>query len=106
MVPLRRLSAAEGRRYVADIREVLAARVRELYPLAGASPDEVYLYEPGRGLQLVIYGSAPAIRLPHESNMGAMFVRNGALRSNRTVAVLRRMLPAVSKGPQATVKLT
>lgn len=76
-VPLRRLSAAEGHRYVADIREVLAARVRELYPLAGASPDEVYLYEPGRGLQLVIYGSTPAIRLPHESNMGAMFVRNG-----------------------------
>ncbi len=75
--PCRRVSGARGRRYVAAIHEVLAARVRELYPLAGATPDEVYLYEPGRGLQVVIYGSVPAVRLPHESNMGAMFVRNG-----------------------------
>ena len=75
--PLRLVSAAVGRGYVADVREVLASRVRELYPLSEASADEVSLYEPGRGLQLVIYGSQPAIRLPDESNMGAMFVRNG-----------------------------
>ena len=75
--PLRRVSRIDAQRYVDDIREVLASRVRELYPLAGASADEVYAYEPGRGLQIVMYGSAPAIRLPSESNMGTMFVRNG-----------------------------
>ncbi len=75
--PLRQVSRVDAHRYVDDIREVLASRVRELYPLAGASAEEVYAYEPGRGLQIVMYGSAPAIRLPNESNMGTMFVRNG-----------------------------
>jgi hypothetical protein len=75
--PLRRVSGARARQLVTDVREVLASRVRELYPLAGASADEVYVHEPGRGLQFVIFGSTPAIRLPHESNMGALFVRNG-----------------------------
>lgn len=75
--PLRRVSGVRAQQLVTDVREVLASRVRELYPLAGASADEVYLYEPGRGLQFVIFGSTPAIRLAHESNMGAMFVRNG-----------------------------
>ncbi len=75
--PLRRVTGRAARRFVADVREVLASRVRELYPLAGASDDEVYLSDVGRGLRFVIYGSTPAIRLPHESNMGALFVRNG-----------------------------
>lgn len=75
--PLVAVPRDRARGLVADVREVLASRVRELYPLSGASPDEVYLYEPGRGLQIVIFGSTPAIRLPHETNMGAMFVRNG-----------------------------
>lgn len=75
--PLRRVSGARARQLVTDVREVLASRVRELYPLAGASQEEVYRYEPGRGLQFVIFGSAPAIRLAYESNMGALFVRNG-----------------------------
>ncbi|MGE3705282.1 MAG: hypothetical protein AB7I13_08430, partial [Vicinamibacterales bacterium] len=75
--PLRPVSKAVGRRLVADIHDVLAARVRELYPLAGASSEEVYVYRPGRGLEIVVFGCDPAIRLPHESNMGAMFVRNG-----------------------------
>jgi hypothetical protein len=75
--PLRRVRGTEAQRFVADVRAVLASRVRELYPLAGASEDEVYVYDAGRGLRFVIYGSTPAIRLPHESNMGALFVRNG-----------------------------
>lgn len=75
--PLERVPRARAARYVDDIHDVLASRVRELYPLAGASIDEVYHYTPGRGLEIVVYGSVPAIRLPHETNMGAMFVRNG-----------------------------
>lgn len=75
--PLRRVPRAAAERYVHDIQDVLASRVRELYPLAGANVDEVYSYEPGRGLQIVVFGSVPAIRLPHETNMGTMFVRNG-----------------------------
>lgn len=74
---LRRVPRRHAEQYVRDIHDVLASRVRELYPLAGASVDEVYSYAPGRGLQIVVFGSVPAIRLPHETNMGAMFVRNG-----------------------------
>lgn len=74
---LRRVPRRRAAQYVADIHDVLASRVRELYPLAGASVEEVYSYTPGRGLQIVVFGSVPAIRLPHETNMGAMFVRNG-----------------------------
>jgi hypothetical protein len=73
---LQLLPAADSRRYVADVHDVLASRVRELYPLAGANPAEVYRYDAGRGLRLIIFGSVPAIRLPHESNFGALFVRN------------------------------
>ncbi len=75
--PLRAIPAAAGRDYVRAVREALAVRCRELHPLTHASPSEVYLYEPGRGVQIVVYGCAPDVRLPLESNFGAMLVRNG-----------------------------
>ena len=75
--PLKPVPEAEGREYVRAITEVLGARCRELYPLIGSSPKEVYLYEPGRGLRIVVYGSLPEIRLPLEANTGLMLVRNG-----------------------------
>lgn len=74
---LRPLSLREGRKQVRSINEVLAVRTRELQPLTYANPEEVYLYEPGRGVQIFIYGARPEIRLPLESNFGAMLVRNG-----------------------------
>ena len=75
--PLRPLSLREGHKHVRSINEVLAVRTRELQPLTYASPEEVYLYEPGRGVQIFIYGARPEMRLPLESNFGAMLVRNG-----------------------------
>jgi hypothetical protein len=75
--PLRPLSSREGHKQVRSINEVLAVRTRELQPLTYANPKEVYLYEPGRGVQIFIYGARPEIRLPLESNFGAMLVRNG-----------------------------
>jgi len=76
-VPLKALSRARGREYVRAITEVLGSRCRELYPLIGSNPEEVYLYEPGRGFQVVVFGSLPEIRLPLEANHGLMLVRNG-----------------------------
>ncbi len=75
--PLRRVTLREGREYVQTINEVLAVRNRELYPLTFANPAEVYINDPGRGLRLVIFGCLPEIRLPLESNFGALLVRNG-----------------------------
>ena len=75
--PLRPVPEARGREYVRAITEVLGSRCRELYPLIGSSPEEVYLYEPGRGVRIVVYGSLPEIRLPLEANHGLMLVKNG-----------------------------
>lgn len=75
--PLRKASAKEGEVYVRAISEMLAVRNRELFPLTHADPAEVYVNEPGRGLKIVVFGTAPEIRLPLEGNFGAMLVRNG-----------------------------
>ena len=75
--PLRALAPAQGREYVRAITEVLGSRCRELYPLIGANPKEVYLHEPGRGVQVVVYGSLFEIRLPLEASHGFMLVKNG-----------------------------
>lgn len=74
---LKHLSKKEGLQRVKDINEVLGVRNRELFPLTYANPEEVYVYEPGRGVQIYLYGAKNNIRLPLESNFGAMIVRNG-----------------------------
>jgi hypothetical protein len=71
------VTEAKGREYVRAITEVLGSRCRELFPLIGSSPEEVYVYEPGRGVRIVVYGSLPEIRLPLEANHGLMLVKNG-----------------------------
>jgi hypothetical protein len=75
--PLLPVPKTRGREYVRAIVEVLGSRCRELFPLIGANPGEVYLYEPGRGVRVVVYGSLPGIRLPLEANHGVMLIRNG-----------------------------
>ena len=74
---LQKLSRQEGERLVRAIKEVLGVRVRELFPLIGSNPAEVYRYSPGRGIEIIVYGNNPEIRLPLESNFGAMLIRNG-----------------------------
>ena len=75
--PLTALAPVRGREYVHAIIEVLGSRCRELYPLIGANPEEVYLNEPGRGVQVIVYGSRCEIRLPLEASHGFMLVKNG-----------------------------
>jgi hypothetical protein len=74
---LENLSRSQGEHYVRAIKEVLGVRCRELFPLIGSNPAEVYRYSPGRGVEIIIFGNNPDIRLPLESNFGAMLVRNG-----------------------------
>ncbi|MBI5267720.1 MAG: hypothetical protein HY851_10855 [candidate division Zixibacteria bacterium] len=75
--PLVHLQRSEGEVYVRAIKEVLGVRCRELFPLIGSNPAEVYRYRPGRGVEIIIFGNNPDIRLPLESNFGAMLLRNG-----------------------------
>ena len=74
--PLRLLSVSAGQTYVQAVNEALAVRNRELFPIVFANPAEVYLFEPGRGLQILIFGMHPEVRLPLETNFGALLVRN------------------------------
>ncbi|MFH2056418.1 MAG: hypothetical protein ABIJ61_10700, partial [bacterium] len=74
---LQLLSPRDGEILVRKVSEVLAVRYRELFPLTNANPEEVCLCEPGRGLQVYLFGTKPESRLPLEANFGAMFVRNG-----------------------------
>jgi hypothetical protein len=76
---LRHLSSKEGGQYVRIINEALAVRYRELYPITGGSPDEVYCAEIGRGVRIFIFGAKPEFRLPLEANFGAMLVRNDVI---------------------------
>lgn len=75
--PLTLLTPRAGEYYVRAINEILAVRVRELFSISNANPNEVYRYEPGRGVQIFLFGTNPEIRLPIEANFGAMLIRNG-----------------------------
>lgn len=75
--PLHKLSQNQGKEYIRAANEILAVRNRELFPITFANPAEVYVNEPGRGLSIIIFGARPEIRLPLESNFGALLVRNG-----------------------------
>jgi hypothetical protein len=74
---LKKLSVKEGNKIVQTANEVLAVRYRELHPITNANPHEVYKYEPGHGMQIFVMGTTPEIRLPLETNIGALLVRNG-----------------------------
>ena len=74
---LRHLSIRDGETAVRLVNEVLAVRSRELFCIMFANPAEVYRVEPGRGVQIYLFGSRPEVRLPLEANFGALLVRNG-----------------------------
>ncbi len=74
---LQHLSTRDGDLAVQLVNEVLAVRSRELFCITHANPAEVCLVEPGRGVQIYLFGSKPEIRLPLEANFGALLVRNG-----------------------------
>jgi hypothetical protein len=75
--PLQKLSARRGQYYIDALQDAHAVRNRELFPVIFANPAESYLYEPGRGLQFVLFGMSPSLRLPFETNFGGLLVRNG-----------------------------
>lgn len=67
----------EASRLIRSARCSLAVRHRSLYPIEYANPDDVLVFEPGRGYRLVLYGMQPPYRLPWESDYGALIVKNG-----------------------------
>ncbi|MFH1277861.1 MAG: hypothetical protein ABIK65_05735 [Candidatus Eisenbacteria bacterium] len=74
---LPRVSRREADRLIRSVRCSLAVRHRALYPIEYANPDDVLVFEPGRGYRFVLYGMRHPHRLPWESDYGALLVKNG-----------------------------
>jgi hypothetical protein len=76
-LPLRRLSRAEGERFVALVQDATAARYREFYTFTHADPGSVLAVRPGRGVELFLVGVLPERRLPLRAAYGGFVVKNG-----------------------------
>jgi hypothetical protein len=74
---IRRLGPRDASRVLDITRAALTARCREVYALAHANIDEVYLADLGQGAAVAVYGVIPARRLSLESNFGYLLLANG-----------------------------
>ena len=73
---IRRLSRAEGERFVAMVQDATAARYREFYTFTHADPASVLAARPGRGVELFLVGVVPDRRLPLRAAYGGFVVKN------------------------------
>lgn len=55
----------------------LAVRNRELYPLLFSTPQDVFVADVGRGLQIILVGVTPEFRLPLEAYYSFLVLKNG-----------------------------
>jgi len=74
---IRRLPRDAAVRVLDVTRAALTARCREVFALAHANPDEVYIADLGEGAALAVYGVASDQRLSLESNYGYLLLSNG-----------------------------
>ena len=74
---IRRLPRDAAVRVLDVTRAALTARCREVFALAHANLDEVYLADLGEGAALAVYGVAIDQRLSLESNYGFLLLSNG-----------------------------
>jgi hypothetical protein len=75
-LPIRRLSRAEGERFVAMVQDATAARYREFYTFTHADPTTVVAARPGRGVEIFLCGVVPERRLPLRAAYGGFVVKN------------------------------
>ncbi len=68
---------ARAHRLIDAARAALSQREREFHVIVHANPDEVYRVEADRGLEVLVFGLARALRLTLESDYGALLVKNG-----------------------------
>jgi hypothetical protein len=74
---LERLSLAAGESVMDDIREVMAARYRELYGTTLGDPHTVVRAELGRGVVMHFWGLPPSRRLPLRAYLAGYTLKNG-----------------------------
>jgi len=72
-----RLSRDVGQDMIDSALAALCSRNLEIHPLIYANPDDVSVYDCGRGVQVVLAGVLPYFRPALESNLFFMILKNG-----------------------------
>jgi hypothetical protein len=76
-IPLEQLSPSQAVRLLAQAREALTVRHRELYGTTRADASHVYRADIGRGLEIFLWGLPPDRRLPLRAYHAACTYKNG-----------------------------
>lgn len=74
---LQKLSRQEGGEILDMCREAVTVRYRELYGTTRGDPDQVYEADPGRGVQIFLWGLPPDRRLPLRAYQAGFTLKNG-----------------------------
>ncbi len=76
-LPLTHLSRRQGGAVLDLVREVMAVRYRELYGTTLGDPQQVVRAQPGRGIEMFMWGLPPERRLPLRAYLAGMTLKNG-----------------------------
>jgi len=76
-LPVRSLSMPEGEEILDMCRDAVTARYRELYGTTRGDPSQVYEANPGRGVQIFLWGLPPDRRLPLRAYHAGFTLKNG-----------------------------
>ena len=76
-LPVERLSRDAGERLLAQGRDTMAVRFRELHGFTHGDPQRVVRADAGRGLEIFMWGVRPARRLPLLAYHCGIFFKNG-----------------------------
>ncbi|UCG32507.1 MAG: hypothetical protein JSU68_12680 [Phycisphaerales bacterium] len=74
----RRLSDQRGAELIRRARLTSCLRRREVYGHTHGNPAEVYVTQPGNGIEIAYIGALPEYRFPLESTYATAIIKNGA----------------------------
>jgi hypothetical protein len=76
-LPVRKLDAGEAEEILNMCRDAVTVRYRELYGTTRGDPAQVYEAEPGRGVQIFLWGLPANRRLPLRAYHAGFTLKNG-----------------------------
>jgi len=76
-LPIRKLDLQKGEQILNMCREAVTIRYRELYGTTRGDPHHVYEAQPGRGVQIFLWGLPPERRLPLRAYHAGFTLKNG-----------------------------
>ncbi len=75
--PPRRAPRPLAESLIETARAALATRFRELHTFSHANPDDVLVFDPGRGIRVALIGNLPRFRFPLEGYYAFLALKNG-----------------------------